>query len=386
MRFFDRIQNRTALFFCAASLVPLSLLATLLYRDVTDSLERSASQLNGALVQSVQADIENRLVALKSQIEVLSHLPAMQSLQRKQQDPIIRTFLRYNPAFFKVMTFDNDSKLTSVLWRSLYRGEERLIGKSVTAIDVALGKALNQALEDGKTAGSKPKVDEYSQSTIYFVSPIYHFVHDERVVGAVAAGLHLISSEVQELLERAHLPQGSYACIVDDSGLILARRGPGLPEEVGHHLYSMVNNQKTIDYLNTEEQYVEGHIWVDDEQMFAAAATLPSVGLRLIVAQPWHLVSARAWAVASRIITFTVLGLVFSVVLAVILTRSFVKPLRALVGGIRRVREGQLNHRITVEREDELGIAARVFNDMAAEFEKRQLIEELWSEQWQEEQ
>ena len=385
MRFFGRIQNKTALFFCAASLVPLTLLALVLYREVTHSFEEAASQLNGALVQSVQADIENRLQSLTNQLEVLSHLPAVQTLKRQQQDPILRTFLRYNPAFFKVMTFDDEKSLTSVLWRSLYRGEEALIGKKVQEIDLPLSEALEEAVRDGCMAGSTPFVDEYSQSTIYFVAPIYHFVNDEKVIGAVAAGLHLISSEVQELLDRAHLPESSYACIVDDKGQILARRGPGLPAEIGHHLYELRRDGQKVDYLKTDKAYVEGHIWVSGQQMFAAAARLPSVGLRLVVAQPWRLVSIRAWLVAKRILLFSLLGLLFSVLLAVILSQSFVRPLRALVGGIRKVQEGQLNHRITVEREDELGIAAKVFNDMAAELEKRQLIEELWAEKWQEE-
>ena len=385
MRFFGRIQNKTALFFCAASLVPLTLLAFVLYREVTKSFEEAASQLNGALVQSVQADIENRLQTLTNQIEVLSHLPAVQTLERKQQDPILRTFLRYNPVFFKVMTFDQKKVLTSVLWRSLYRGEEALIGKAVKEIDLPLSEAMDKAVGDGSIAGSTPYVDEYSQSTIYFVAPIYHFVNDEQVIGAVAAGLHLISSEVQELLDRAHLPEKSYACIVDDKGQILARRGPYLPVEVGHHFYELRRNGKTVDYLQTDKAYVEGHIWVDGRQMFAAAARLPSVGLRLVVAQPWELLSNRAWNVAKRILLFSFFGLLFSVLLAVILSQSFVRPLRALVGGIRKVREGQLNHRIAIEREDELGIAAKVFNDMAAELEKRQLVEELWSEKWQEE-
>jgi len=385
MRFFDRIQHRTTLFFCLASLVPLVVLALLLYAEVDNGLVSSASRVNRALVEGVQTDIENRLATLRAQFTVLSHMPAIQTLRRDQQDPVLRTFLRYNPTFFKVMTFDRQGTLLSVLWRSLYRGEEGLIGRNMVDEDRHLSRPLRQAMQTGSTVGSDPVVDKFSQSTIYFVAPIFHFVHDDRVIGAVAGGLQLYSHEVQDLIERAHLPEQSYACIVDDGGQIIARRGPWLPAETGRHVFALYSGGRKVEYLRTEAPYLEGRMWLAGRRMFVSVARLPSVGLRLVVGQPWDLVTARARQVAVRIVWLTLGGLLVSVLLGLILARSFVRPLQALVTGIQRVGSGDMSHRVPVERNDELGAAVTAFNDMADELEKRQLIEEIWTDTWQDE-
>ena len=64
-----------------------------------------------------------------------------------------------------------------------------------------------------------------------------------------------------------------------------------------------------------------------------------------------------------------VFGLVISVLLSFLLSRTMVGPIRALTRGARRVAEGDFAHQIQVESHDEIGILTDTFNDMAGQLQ-----------------
>ena len=71
----------------------------------------------------------------------------------------------------------------------------------------------------------------------------------------------------------------------------------------------------------------------------------------------------------SLILEALVFGLVISVLLSFLLSRTMVGPIRALTRGARRVAEGDFAHQIQVESHDEIGILTDTFNDMAGQLQ-----------------
>ncbi len=66
-------------------------------------------------------------------------------------------------------------------------------------------------------------------------------------------------------------------------------------------------------------------------------------------------------------------ALLLAVMVALFMYRSVAGPLRALETGTRKLGGGELGTRIDVRRDDELGVLARRFNEMAQELEAREL-------------
>ncbi|MDH3223304.1 MAG: HAMP domain-containing protein [Gemmatimonadota bacterium] len=67
----------------------------------------------------------------------------------------------------------------------------------------------------------------------------------------------------------------------------------------------------------------------------------------------------------------------FAILLGVLMGFSLAKPIQALAGVADRIREGDLTARADEQREDELGLLARTFNEMSVELERRMtLLEE----------
>ncbi|MCB0574918.1 MAG: adenylate/guanylate cyclase domain-containing protein, partial [Saprospiraceae bacterium] len=74
-----------------------------------------------------------------------------------------------------------------------------------------------------------------------------------------------------------------------------------------------------------------------------------------------------------RIIVF--IGMIFAVVY---ITRSFTKPIHALLGEINRVRDGDFSTQAAVITEDEIGVLTREFNGMVRGLHERELIRDTF--------
>lgn len=85
---------------------------------------------------------------------------------------------------------------------------------------------------------------------------------------------------------------------------------------------------------------------------------------------------ARADAAASReattLILFALFAGAFALALGISLARALTRPLGKLLNGAERLARGELDTRIELERDDELGALARAFNRMAAELALRE--------------
>jgi C4-dicarboxylate-specific signal transduction histidine kinase len=114
----------------------------------------------------------------------------------------------------------------------------------------------------------------------------------------------------------------------------------------------------------------EGRTWM------AAYSPVPELGWVAVVARPREAALAPLRALARD--TFGVLGLALGgvLVLALVLARAMAHPIARLAGGARELARGNLGHRISLPRRDELGDLARTFNDMgqALEVAHRELL------------
>jgi len=92
----------------------------------------------------------------------------------------------------------------------------------------------------------------------------------------------------------------------------------------------------------------------------------------LILAEDYDAVFARVAQTRNRNYLFiTILSLVIGLA-AFFLTKQIIRPLRNLTEGAQEVAEGNLDVRLPVEKNDELGFATSVFNEMVAELSRNQ--------------
>lgn len=71
-------------------------------------------------------------------------------------------------------------------------------------------------------------------------------------------------------------------------------------------------------------------------------------------------------------------GILFSLVSSGVLSRNLVRPIRALLAGVRTLAEGNFGLRIPVRSRDELGELTQAFNEMAQSLKEKELIKDAF--------
>lgn len=103
----------------------------------------------------------------------------------------------------------------------------------------------------------------------------------------------------------------------------------------------------------------------DGAQQTVAFATIPNTHWRLGIVIPQQAVIAPATAMRVNGVAAGAVAAISAIVVALLLSRHIVNPLRELVIGVTRIGEGDSTYQLDSDAENEVGQLARAFNTMA---------------------
>jgi signal transduction histidine kinase len=154
--------------------------------------------------------------------------------------------------------------------------------------------------------------------------------------------------------------------IVDETGRLIAAADPSLVLRQLSFAHRPLIRQLT--HFNNSD----GHSFVEGEYTNEKATMVMATGLRLARPQ-WAVVIEQSQSllyapVRQKIWLFSILsliGLLLSFGLARVLSRRFTRPIITLREGAEQVGGGNLEHRVAIETDDEIGELAQQFNFMA---------------------
>jgi signal transduction histidine kinase len=110
----------------------------------------------------------------------------------------------------------------------------------------------------------------------------------------------------------------------------------------------------------------DGRVWL------AAFSPVPELGWMAVVSRPREAALAplnSLLGAASGVLALAVLGVL---ALAPLLARALARPIAQLAEGAKQLAQGNLGHRLSLRRDDELGELARGFNEMAQQLQATQ--------------
>ena len=178
---------------------------------------------------------------------------------------------------------------------------------------------------------------------------------------------------LEQLLDKARLPENSTLTLIDSDGMILVRH-PEPKKWVGR---KMADRSIVRTILSSRTEGTDIGLDVDGAQRLYGFVPLPkdgkTRGMHVAVGIP----TAVAFAEPNKIARWNLLYLVIIASLAMLLARvvadQFVlQPIQALVHATKRLAGGDLGTRAAVRgRRGELGQLAGAFDEMAATLEKR---------------
>lgn len=170
--------------------------------------------------------------------------------------------------------------------------------------------------------------------------------------------------------------QGDMAFLVDSAGSLIA-----------HSDASAALSPQQVELVQTGLQQNTSIVrevrHVDDEQWFAAFASVGQLGWGVVVAQKVSVAFRAAERVRRLTALWAGLALVMTIFLGVLLARGLSRPINALSAAAKALTQGSYEHRVDIDSRDEIGQLADAFNHMASGIQRRDDEIRLWNQQLQ---
>lgn len=220
-------------------------------------------------------------------------------------------------------------------------------------------------------------------------SPVYkHFIMDDLTISAAmplygtngelrgVIGTHILLSNINGQLEEAVLDLEGIAVLAERSTNDLVANSMGQPN-------FLKNEDKTITRIRLSDlanpvidQAMEHYIKTGEEKFSIQGSSesyhiavvqyqMPGLDWILLTAIPDRIFTAGVIENLKWTMTLAALALLISFLIYLVTTRKFLLPLNELVVATRSLAKGQLDRRVTVKRNDEVGEIGLAFNAMA---------------------
>jgi HAMP domain-containing protein len=354
----------------AASLISI----LVMYSGGRRVLESSVVQSNRVLALAIRRHLEQALSRGAAAADALGRDLVAQRGDVAGRTQLLASFLEFTDLFSNAYLFASDGTLTQYQYRPGQRGATARRGENYHAYPDPFGAVADACLAAGRPAFTPIYFTPGGRAQLSYLVPIAG--RDGRPAELLSLAVYAVTEQVNSWIRELEPQGGGYIAVMDPNGRIVAMSGDAPPALAraasrrgaapGATAAPDAGTLRAVRFDGREDLVVSGRL--------ASTGFDVWVGLPRAVAEAplAELGSPAALALASAMLV-GILG-------ALVLSRRILRPVADLVGGIRRVGDGVLSHRVPEGREDELGAAAAAFNRMAERLQRDQLIEELWRE------
>jgi GAF domain-containing protein len=318
------------------------------YQENKAALVRVQQEKAESAAQRIAEFVEE----IKSQIGWTTHAQwAAGPLDQRRQDYV--RLLRQVPAITELAQLDAE-------------GKEQL-KVSRLAMDVVGSEA---------DFSQSPAFTEAKAKRTWF-SPVYFrkesepymtlaMARDGRNAGVTVAEINL--KLIWDVITALKIGQGGYAYVVDGRGRLIAHPDISLvlrDTDLSKlpQVAAALNPQPGQSVVTTADNLA-------GRSVLTAHAAIPQLGWRVFVEVPLSEAFAPLYGAALRTALLLAFGLVAATLVALVIARRMIGPIRAIAAGAAEIGAGDLSRRIDIHTGDELESLARQFNSMAADLQK----------------
>jgi signal transduction histidine kinase len=341
----NKISTRFALMMAAAALVPLLAYGAVSLFSVRAGAQQAVIEGNLNVAKRAAEQIGQYVT---SSVKIITSVAAdlqQTGLQRWQQDRILKNFVLEFPEFTELTLLDDAGR--PVVSSRLGTPTTDIPGRDSVRVGGAL---LSRFFVD----------DDLLPTALVAV----------RVMQTDSAGWligRLNLEELWRMVDRIRVGNNGYALVVTNEGQLLADGDPAAKSRVarGDNLRAHPLVVKVRDNASPSTGVASLEYTDRDRRMLGVASQVPDLGWTVIVEQPvveafripLSLQRQLEIAIAAALLAMLVVGYVWG--------RRFIDPILTLTRGTRALASGQLDTRVAVDSQDELGQLGAAFNNMA---------------------
>jgi signal transduction histidine kinase len=204
-------------------------------------------------------------------------------------------------------------------------------------------------------------VDEDLLPTSVFVIRLTHLNEPS---GWLAGEFSL--EEMWRMVDQIRIGDSGFAMVIAPGGELIAHGDPNKKTLVaqtrnmsGHQLFAAARTRSDTTPLSQEYTGDDGH------KELGVAARIAQLGWTVIVEQPTSEAYANAAILQRQLAIAISIAALGMITVGYLFGRSFINPILVLQRGTHDIAAGQLDTRVSIRRDDELGDLGKAFNTMA---------------------
>lgn len=351
------IKNRIIAFSVIATLIPSLALGLLSFRQNEELISDHVTRDLGALARNVSRELDlwvnennHAIRAISVSSLIISSLSAAHQNQSsanssENTQQILAHFLR-----------SVQGKLKTILELTVVDTEGRVVASSALNHDIGdlpENWPQSSALTEGVVLTPPHLSARYNTATFDIIVPILSY--DDMFIGSIIATLDLGAFK-GNLKDTLNSPSREIVLLDQTAQVLLTSYAdPVLSASLDTHLFQQlkVKSGESMIFNGLTHPKVIGLIYVPKK--------LP---LAVLVERDYAEVYAAWVRLRNFFLGFVSILIVIVATVALYIGRSIVIPLGSLIGATRRIVEGDLNVRVEVKQNDEVGQLGLMFNQM----------------------
>lgn len=352
------IRTRLSVAFLLLAVLPLLVAAalglSLLYRY---ALTISTHHME-EIAQRISSQVEHELADYESELRMLLRYQDFSRLPLAEQRRLLEELLATNDSFLQGMLLDSDG-------RELVRVSSRDFVAPDVPRDYRAERRFSLPSTNGDLYVSEVFIDEtYGEPLLSISVPVID-LHTGNVAFVLSVDVRL--TDIWHLISGLRFESGVDVYVLDQGGRLVAHRNPSLVLRDTHFSYQHKRNLQS---------------GLAGTQVVLADASFPfgKQQFRIVAEQAARDALRPAWEMLTIFTLTLLLALVVAAALVGIARRMIIDRLIRVAEAARAIAGGDLQRRVAIERDDELGMLGTAFNEMTEHLlrslEQAQLSEE----------
>lgn len=305
-------------------------------RIITEEVTASHRELSNMLANGIYENLEFTR-------ELLSAISSLKSI--KDMDPIISedffNALLRNFSIFKTMYLvDSNRKIVAATDANTRLPSEWLYSN---AIKRSYQGSLSEVF-------SSPDGTPYMTLEAVIKSPEKH-----GITGVLITEVNL--SNIREILQQALKNSRSQGLVLDEAGTVIAKSSKDT------RIFN-ISGAETIDNDVTKQKTFDGEPYLITAVSLKKFDFYQAPNWTIILQVPEKVAFKAAQTFKSRILRILAITAIISILLAILVARSFTAPLSNLIAGARTLSMGDFSHQILPTSDDEIGDLTTTFDEM----------------------
>jgi two-component system NtrC family sensor kinase len=340
-----RIAVRFALLVAVAALLPLVAYGAVSLLSLQRGTRESVIAGNQNVATRAAEEIRRYVVTNAELLKALAANLQDTGLTQRQQDQILKNYVLQFREFREITLFDEQGELVA----------SSRIGKPRVVIPKDAQLMINGV------AMSPIRVDEDLLPTSVFAIRLTHL---NQPSGWLAGEFSL--EEMWRMVDQIRIGDHGFAMVVAPGGELIAHGDPDKKTLVaqtrnmsGHQLFAAARGRS--DATPVSQEYTDE----DGRRDLGVAARIAQLGWTVIVEQPTREAYANAAVLQRQLAIAISIAALGMITVGYLFGRSFINPILTLQRGTHDIAAGQLDARVSIRRDDELGDLGRAFNSMA---------------------